>query len=144
MTTPKSIADHIECLARLTGAPETFVGQVKQLFTMKGISLEEDASPYLKALDDAFRREEQIRARASSVQNNLSNIRDRFDQIGKNYVRQLEQLRGAQSSVRDRNRPAGARTSRVSEVTVVGDHRSLVTRPQFDSLPMVPGPKERQ
>ncbi|MCP3982391.1 MAG: hypothetical protein GY716_24070 [bacterium] len=143
MSLPKSIADHIDCLARLTNAPDSFVGQVRQLFTMKGISLDEDAAPYLQALEEAFRREEQIRARANSVQTNLSKIRDRFDQIGKNYVKQLERLRGAES--KGGNAKTGTqKRDRVTEVTVVGDHRSLVTKPQYDSLPMVPGPKERQ
>ena len=61
---PKSIADHIDCLARLTGAPRSFVLQVKDLFGRKGISLETDASPYLAALEEAFRREESIRTSA--------------------------------------------------------------------------------
>ena len=59
---PKSICDHIECLSRLTGAPDAFITQVKALFAKKGISLNADASPYLKALEEAFRREESIRA----------------------------------------------------------------------------------
>ena len=101
---PKSISDHIDCLARLMIAPQSFVMQIEDLFSKKGISLDEDAEPYLQALEEAFKREESIRASASAEQD-----------------------------------------SQLEETSIPGaDHRTLVTRPQRENLPMVPGPTEIQ
>ena len=54
----KSIGDEIEMLAKLTGAPPEFVEQVRALFLNKAISLDEDATPYSAALEEAFVRAE--------------------------------------------------------------------------------------
>lgn len=135
---PKSIDEHIECLARLTGAPESFVGQVRVLFSNKGISLDSDATPYLQALDEAFRREESIRNNSIRSRRNLAISQENFRKIGKAYVRQLERGRGRPA------RRAERRKHTITEVAIPGDHRSIVTRPQHDRAPMVPGPKEPQ
>lgn len=135
---PKSIAEHIECLARLTGASESFVGQVRVLFSNKGIPLDSDATPYLQALDEAFRREESIRNNSLRSRRHLARTRENFRKIGKAYVRQLEQNR----------RQAPLRTARrkttLEDLSVSADHRSLVTRPEHDHLPLVPGPDDPQ
>ena len=47
MNPRKSIAEHIQSLARTTGAPASFTGQVRALFVAKGISLDEDVAPFL-------------------------------------------------------------------------------------------------
>ena len=65
-----------------------------------------------------------------------------FNRIGEAYVKQLAELKKLRSGM-------GAKTSKKSgggtEVTIPGgDHRSFVTDPQSDNLPMVPGPKEKQ
>ena len=59
---PRTIDEHILCLARLTGASETFVCEVRALFLRRGIALDSNAAPYLAALEDAFLREERTRA----------------------------------------------------------------------------------
>jgi hypothetical protein len=130
---PKSIADHIDCLARITGAPDTFVTQVKQLFTSKGIPLETCADPYIKALDEAFRREERIRAGSQRARQNISQLSRRFHRVGEAYVRRVS---GAPET-------PTRRTTRHS-VTIQGDHRSYVTRVQRENWPTVPGPDELQ
>ena len=145
---PRSIDDHIECLARLTGAPGSFVEQVRALFTGKGISLDTDATPFLKALEEAFRREENIRASSTRAKSQLARLRDNFRKVGQAYVDQLSQLRRVQGSPRDqtrkKQREASADRPDGVRVTVTGDHRSLVTRTVREQLPMVPGPKEPQ
>jgi len=142
---PRSIADHIDCLARLTGAPQSFVLQVKELFSRKGIPLETDAEPYIAALEEAFRREESIRASARCARRNIASLHESFNKIGRSYVRQLEQKRGMHSK---KSRRAGEhRTGRGgagSQIAIPADHRSIVTRQQRDDYPMVPGPKEKQ
>jgi len=61
---PRTIDEQILCLARLTGASDAFVVEVRALFVRRGIALNSDSAPYLSALEDAFLREERTRARA--------------------------------------------------------------------------------
>ena len=136
---PKTIAEHLECLARLTSAPDSFVSQVEDLFLSKGISLDDDAEPYLAALDEAFRREENIRCTGHRAKKNIQQLQDNFQKIGKAYVEQISKLKRMQSSVKDK-----PRESQPTQVTIKGDHRTYVTRPEREHLPMVPGPKEVQ
>jgi hypothetical protein len=152
---PKSIAEQIDCLARMTGAPPSFVDQVRDLFAKKGISLEEDSAPYVKALEEAFVREESIRAGAQRAQAQVSRLSTDFDKIGKAYVQQLERLRRVQGELHDKRREgrksylklkpkssSGAGSSAASGPSVTG--RSLVTRQQNEEMPLVPGPEEIQ
>jgi len=145
---PKSIEEHIECLARLTGAPASFVGQVKNLFATKGISLDEDATPYLTALEEAFRREESIRASSHKARESISRVQNNFSRIGKEYVKQLDRLKRVQSSLRQHEtgkRPASGSKIAGNELRIPGgDHRTYITPPQKDQMPMVPGPTEEQ
>ena len=147
----KSINDQIECLARLTGAPESFVGQVKSLFENKGISLDSEATPYIKALEEAFSREENIRTSARKAQVNLGHIQKNFKRINEAYTEQLDQLKRLQSGLRKQGRAlrnrkvvSGTKKSRPTAVAVSGSHRAYVTRPQSDTMPMVPGPDDLQ
>ena len=71
---PKSIAEEIEILARLTGASPVFVEQVRTLFTSKAIGLDEAVDPFLTALEEAFRREEEIRASSERARQSLSKV----------------------------------------------------------------------
>ncbi len=145
---PKTISDQIECLARLTGAPDSFVDQVKCLFSNKGIDLDDNASPYLDALEDAFRREESIRCSSFRARENIAKLQHNFQKVGKAYVKQISQLKKIQSSLQEQSRRLRRASGRVrsnkTHVTIKGDHRTYVTRPERDDLPMVPGPKEVQ
>jgi hypothetical protein len=139
--TPKSIDDHIRCLARLTGAPESFIGQVKDLFARKGISLDSEATPYLRALEDAFRREENIRATSGRAQRTVTDMQRNFAKMGRAYVRQAENLRLDKSAGKPK---PGQKSAAGRTVTVRGDHRSLVTSAQREVMPLVPGPSDIQ
>jgi mannitol-1-phosphate/altronate dehydrogenase len=141
----KSIADQIDCLARLTGAPQSFVLQVKLLFSRKGIPLNSDATPYVKALEEAFKREENIRTTAQRARQNIRKLQSNFNKIGNAYVRQLEELKRLRtgSSGKKKSKTASADSDN-SVVIPDGDHRTLVTPPQRETLPMVPGPEEDQ
>ncbi len=145
---PKSIEEQIACLARLTGAPGSFVEQVRALFTMKGISLEANAEPFLGALEEAFRREEHIRASSNRARNQIVRLRENFRKVGQAYVDQLAQLRQTQSSLQRHShrqqKKAAARRSTTTRVTISGNHRSLVTPTVHEELPLVPGPREQQ
>ena len=105
MYEPQSIGDHIECLARMTGAPLTFVDQVQALFLAKGISLDTAATPFVEALDEAFRREEQIRNSTYRARRNLAAIQQNFEKVGRAYVDQLSGKKRAQSQTPSGRRP---------------------------------------
>ena len=143
---PKSIAEQIDCLARLTGAPESFVGQVRELFSKKGIPLSADASPYLKALEEAFQREEMIRTHAHRARRNIEHLAQNFTKIGRSYVKQLEQLRRIQSNLEQQHKRLGGRRrlGRRSNEAEMGNQRRLMVGKVSDELPMVPGPEEEQ
>lgn len=140
---PKSIEHHIECLARLTGASEAFIDQVKSLFLKKGIALDSEAEPYIRALEEAFRREESIRASSQRARENLSQINERFSKMGRNYVRNVRRMKQVQEDLHDRTRKlqkGSGKAKTTHTVTIQGDHRSFITRPEREELPMVPGP----
>lgn len=143
---PKTINEHIDCLARLTGAPASFVEQVRSLFVGKGISLESEAEPFLSALDEAFRREENVRVNGERTQKSISQLQQNFKQFGKNYTTQIKQLKQVQENLREKTRRLQNKQGAGStmHVTVKGDHRTFVTRPVREELPMVPGPEELQ
>ena len=143
---PKSIADQIRCLAQLTGAPDSFVSQVKQLFTRRGISLEADATPYVRALEEAFQREESIRVSAAKARRNVAKLQRSFNQMGETYGQQIEQLKRIQSSLNDQARRLRKRSEGgISTNQVVGGStKSFVARQTNDDLPMVPGPQDPQ
>ena len=124
---PKSISEQIECLARLTAAPGSFVVQVKSLFSRKGISLDEDATPYLKALEEAFKREENIRSTTQRARQNIRKLQKNFNRIGQAY-----------GDVRDHRGERGLLVERRDD-----DHRPHgLPRPSCAS-PVWPGPPSR-
>ncbi len=146
MHEPKTLVEQISCLAQLTGAPESFVMQVKKLFSRKGISLDCDAGPYLKALEEAFKREENIRGTTERARENIKRLQYNFNRIGEAYVKQLAELKKLRNGVTTRfgARQKGSANS-CDEIAIPGgNHRSFVTPPQTDKFPMVPGPKEKQ
>ena len=143
---PKSISEHIDCLARMTGASEPFIAQVRALFEKKGISLDAEATPYLNALEEAFRREENVRTSSARARQNLSKLQNNFNKVGKAYVSQVERLRQIQNTLQGQaDRLRKSKKPRSGKPVVIhGDHRTYVTKPQREDLPMVPGPKDPQ
>ena len=138
---PKTIAEQIDCLARLTNAPSSFVGQVRELFSRKGISLDDDATPYLKALEEAFRREEVIRTNARRAERERKKVNASVQRIGNEYAKQIRRLKQTRRSLR--KAAEGARSNSV-QVAIPGNHRTFVTPPQREDIPMVPGPDDLQ
>ena len=98
---PKTIDEHIECLARLTGAPATFIEQVRSLFVGKGISLKSEAQPFLGALDEAFRREENVRLNAAKAQQGFTQLQQNFNRFGKSYTSQVQQVKHVLEKLRE-------------------------------------------
>lgn len=146
MHEPKTLAEQISCLAQLTGAPQTFVVQVRELFSRKGIPLDSHAGPYLRALEEAFKREENIRCTTERARDNIKRLQTNFNRIGAAYVKQLAELKKLRGDQRADSRSKKTGSARPSNEIPIpgGNHRSFVTPPQTDNLPMVPGPKEEQ
>jgi hypothetical protein len=147
---PKSIGGQIECLARLTGAPESFVEQVRALFLNKGISLDEQVEPYMGALEEAFLRERSIRSSTGKARDNLQRLQKQFNRLGEAYRRQLGQLKEIRRSLESYSRLRADQHARAlkkktrPKVVVAVRRPSVVTRLQRDGRAMVPGPKEVQ
>jgi hypothetical protein len=152
--TNQTIADLIDHVSRRTGASEPFTEQVRELFLKKGITLDSNAGPYYQAIEEAFNREQTIRATSQRAKENIQQLRQNFSKIGTAYSNQLDQLKKIQSKLQAQTRrmmkqqrpvtpTAGSKGSGQS-VAIRGDHRSYVTRPEREELPLVPGPKELQ
>jgi hypothetical protein len=140
---PKSIAEEIEILARLTGAPVTFVEQVCALFTSKAISLDEAAEPFLSALEEAFRREETIRASSTEARRNLTRMQEGLGRAGDICREQADQLRQAKAHLENsarRIRESGERLE--AAAFALGIRRGF--QRETDADPIVPGPKDLQ
>jgi hypothetical protein len=144
MHEPKTLDEQISCLAQLTGAPQTFVEQVRELFSRKGIRLDSDAGPYLKALEEAFKREESIRCTTERARDNIKRLQNNFNRIGAAYVKQLAELKKLRGGARSASSSKKKRSTSDEIAIPGGNHRSFVTPPQTDKFPMVPGPKEEQ
>jgi len=146
MTEDNTIRGHIDWLARRTGAPRSFILQVQALFRHKGISLEDEATPYLAALEEAFRREAAIRDTAGRARRSIAELNAQFSRIGASYRQQLAQLRRIRSSLQAssasdaRSKPGG----RPGATVIAASGRLVVTRPQQDGHTMVPGPDDLQ
>ncbi len=135
---PKSIDEHIQCLARLTGAPDSFVVQVRELFNRKGISLEDDAAPYIKALEEAFVREERIRTSSARARQELAQLHESFTELGRAHVRRME--KPARKSSRRKQSDDAPNAVAVTW----DDDRTVVLRMQREDDPLVPGPSDVQ
>jgi hypothetical protein len=134
-----TIEQQIRKLADGTDAPPGFLDQVRKLFRSKGIELTEDATPYMSALREAFRREQTIRRSTLDAHRNLDRLQTHFKSIGTTYRRQLQQLKQVQRALERRAtalEAAGDDGSRGS--------RRYVTRVQKDDPFLVPGPDELQ
>lgn len=139
----KSIAEEIEILARLTGAPRAFVEQVRALFTSKAISLDEAADPFLAALEEAFRREETIRTASTEARRGLDRVRENLGRVRDIHREQSEHLRRAKANLENsarRIRESGERLE--AAAYALGVRRGVIR--ETDAAPIVPGPKDIQ
>ncbi len=131
-----TVADKIQMLAEETGAPTVFVAQVRSLFETKNISLEDDCSPYISALEEAFRREAAIRRDTLIANDNLARLQRNFADLGARYKEQLSRLQKSRNTVVQR--------ARMRSTDIRSNDRSFATRKEPETIPMVPGPKEVQ
>lgn len=129
-----SLDASIAALAADTGAPASFVAKIRALFAGRGISLERRAGPYLRALREAFRREEGLRRTSERSQDTLERAGHDLGSLDAEWQRQLEQLRDLQHALQRHTRRlrTGVQQLHAPPGTVVCA-RSV-------ELPFVPGP----
>jgi hypothetical protein len=140
---PRSIAEEIEILARLTGAPSAFVEQVRALFTSKAISLDEGVEPFLTALEEAFRREEMIRTSAAQVRRGLSVAQETLGRARDLCRGQADQLRRARTHLENSARRIREGNENLEAAAYALGIRRGACR-ETDAAPIVPGPKDLQ
>ena len=137
----RSLESEIEELAAQTGAPDSFVVKVRTLFQRKGIGLEVDAGPYLRALREAFRREETLR-RGSERPVPATDVARPETEAEPAHLRQLRAIR---DSLRRQSRVPSDGSS--SPGPARGLPRTYAGRPISPGeieFPVVPGPKDVQ
>jgi hypothetical protein len=140
---PRSIAEEIEILARLTGAPSAFVEQVRALFTSKAISLDEGVEPFLTALEEAFRREEMIRTSSAEARRGLTRMHASLARVRDLYREQAEHLRSAEARLAQSARRIRESGERLEAAAYALGIRRGACR-ETDAAPIVPGPKDVQ
>ena len=131
----------IAALAEDSGAPDAFVGKIRALFQAKGIALDRGAGPYLRALREAFRREETLRRVSDHSRAAVDRAREDLGRLDRQWESQLAQLRSLQQRLQRR---AGALRERVESLRALEDDDApgerRVMSPGSVELPFVPGP----
>jgi hypothetical protein len=133
-----SLDASIAILAADSGAPDSFVEKIKALFEAKGISLARSARPYLRALQEAFRREESLRRLSERSAEARMRVRHDLGRLEGDWDRQLAHLRALQDElhVQARRLRSGVERLAVPARTVLC--------PGSVELPFVPGPDTLQ
>ena len=139
-----SIGTLIDRLAGQTGAPSSFVQRIRDLFSDKGIPLEGDSTPYLTALEQAFKREQGIRLSALQTRENLDRLQRQLQQFNEVCRKQLSRMETMGSSF---GRPPGGSLPKEIELTdvhVVETRGSADVEVTRSRSILVPGPKDIQ
>lgn len=149
-----SIGAHIDQLAREFGAPPSFVRRIRTLFSSKGISLDDESTPYRSALEEAFRREQSIRHNARQTQENLKQLHQQLLQFNEVFRKQLTRLRNLRDTLEPTATAAAApgssatprpRSGKVRRVLIVQNKGGrLSVQEQEGKGVLVPGPKDLQ
>ncbi len=111
----RTLADQIDRLARRHRAPESFVESVRSSFARRGISLAEDAGPYLPILEETFARQLQVAAATARSRAGLQRLEENFRRLAEGWRRQLEQLREVRASLEEQRARLEANTRLLRE-----------------------------
>lgn len=118
-----SVTCVIDDLARLTEASQGYVEKIRLLLERRGVSMDDDAGPYLEVLEDVFIRQQAIRENVAEARDNLARLQtqltslgrrcdeplDRIDRVQESLLQQLETMRDAGRRLRDAIDPAARR-----------------------------------
>lgn len=97
----KTVAQVIADSAVETEAPTSFVQSVTEMFTGKGIALDEDAGPYEAAIRDTFRCEQKIRVETTRAREGIERLQERLTRLGESWERQLAEVDRLKQTMRD-------------------------------------------
>ncbi len=111
----RTLADQIDRLARHHRVPESFVESIRSSFERKGISLAEDAGPYLPILEETFARHAQVTAATARSREGLRRLDENFRRLADGWRRQLERLREVKASLEEQRARIEANTRRLRE-----------------------------
>ena len=111
----RSIGRTIDELARLTGAPERLVQEIRAIFERRGIALDTEALPYIEILEETFTRivllERDGSAAQEAMSRSLENSR-RFADSFQELYGQLQSMEDFLSSAQRLSTPEAARRRR--------------------------------
>lgn len=138
-----TIGGQIDRLAGETGAPDSFVQRIRELFSSKGIELDCDCSPYIAALEHAFRREQSIRLSALQTRENLERLQRQLDHFNQACRRQLNRMQTFRVTF-GRQEPALPAEVETKEIELVESSDSGESRKSRSRSIVVPGPKDLQ
>jgi hypothetical protein len=138
----KTIGEEIDRLARQTGAPQGFVGQMRDYFLTR---LTDDAAPYLPAIEEAFLLEETVRRNTTRARENLVRLQECVRLVGTTYQQQLGQLRRVRDTLEHQGKLVREGATRLRDLTraVTKAHPRKVALVHDEAL-LVPGPSELQ
>jgi len=117
----RTLADQIDRLARHHRVPESFVESIRSSFERKGISLAEDAAPFLPILEETFARQAAVGAATARSREGLARLDESFRRLADGWSRQLAQLRELRRSLEEQRARIEENTRRL--------RRGLAARP---------------
>jgi len=97
MADRRSIGYQIEELARLTGAPRSLVEEIRGIFLKHGVSMQEDALPYLEVLEETFSRAAMLERENASARTALS----RLEENSRRFADSCQEMYGQLRSMED-------------------------------------------
>lgn len=136
-----SVASVIDDLARLTEASPTYVEKIRALLEKRGVSLEQDAAPFLDALEEVFIRQQAIRENVAEARDNLARLRHHLGALGARYDEPLERIEGVQESLHRQLSVIREANERLRSA-VAGTRSGSAAPRRTKFATMVPGPEE--
>ena len=95
-----TLKEHIAILAKEIRATDEFVEQVTALFERCGVSMSDDATPYLAQLRDTFRTEAAIQKASLASAKEFERLNKKLQSVKRSHTRSIGQLNDAVQSLR--------------------------------------------
>lgn len=92
-----TIGGQIDELARLTGAPQSLVEEIRDIFLRRRIRLDEDALPYLEVLEETFSRAAMLERESTAARAALA----RLEENSRRFADSCQEMYGQLRSMED-------------------------------------------
>jgi hypothetical protein len=116
-----SLGRLIDELARRHGSPDAFVRRVRESFTGRGVSLDQDASSFRQVVEETFGREELVRTSTTRARASMANLHGRLDRLQEQWQQQLRSLEETRDLL-ERQAVVWRRTAAARRALVPGPH----------------------